>query len=135
MDDSPAINRARVRAEECRRRTLELSGGDPITREDVEFAVRRAENARASAQAAKASTIRVIAWLAEQRKLLDRAVLRAEEARTSAEQAQAVAAEMLDELGQQRILHNAAPSPQSAQHQRPIDFRLVRRRGGPVALP
>jgi hypothetical protein len=132
MDDSPAINRARMRAEECRRRTLELSSGDPITHEDIEFAIRRAEDARASAEAAKASATKVLAWLAEQRKQLDRAVLRAEEARTSAEQAQVVAAAMLDKLGYQRILHNAAPTPEP---ERLIDLRLVRRRGGPVALP
>jgi hypothetical protein len=131
MADSPAINRARMRAEECRRRTLELSCGDPVTREDIEFAVRRAEDARASAQAAKASAAKVLAWVAEQRKQLDRAVLRAEEARTSAEQAQVVAAAMLDKLGYQRILHNAAPTPEPEQL---IDFQLVRRRGGPVAL-
>ena len=124
MDESPAIRRARLRADECRRRELELSSGEPITQEDIDNAMRRAAEARASAEVAKATATKVLTWLAELRKEFDRAVLRAEETRTEAEQARVAAAATLAKFAQKRSNHNLlrVVIEQTAKPTRPRHF-------------
>lgn len=65
MDESPRVMRARLRADECRRRVLELTSGERITVADVEFAAQRAEEARSFADQAQASAARATAWVVE----------------------------------------------------------------------
>jgi hypothetical protein len=46
---------------------LELSGGEPVTQQDVELAVQRAEEARTPVEQAKATAAGMLAKLAEHR--------------------------------------------------------------------
>jgi hypothetical protein len=64
---SAAADRAEMRASECRRRALELSGGEPINAAHVEFAAQRAAEAKVYANRAKERVAGLAAWVAELR--------------------------------------------------------------------